>query len=265
MRDPLRAIARHLAQVGASTSVGARWEDNPRNIAKHYLKTWFALDLISYAAITPRRRPASVTRAAHSRPGPSLPAQYPTIRRALDRHRRGDGPAEGRPPLTPDAADQADSTRARISHVQAMGDAHGNRLRCERRTRLHIYTSTPPSLRLAPAPPPPPPNPAFTGTLALVKCVVLVCVGGHWFACAWAIQAGFADSPLQTWCLPLYLPSPSLPSSPTTATIATTQAGRVRLLLACGERQRLGVLACLGSVRGLAVLRDDDNHLDRLR
>ncbi len=53
MRDPLRAIARHLAQVGASTSVGARWEDNPRNIAKHYLKTWFALDLISYAAITP--------------------------------------------------------------------------------------------------------------------------------------------------------------------------------------------------------------------
>jgi hypothetical protein len=128
-----------------------------------------------------------------------------------------------------------------------------------------VSTSTPPSLRLAPAPPPPPPNPAFTGTLALVKCVVLVCVGGHWFACAWAIQAGFADSPLQTWCLPLYLPSPSLPSSPTTATIATTQAGRVRLLLACGERQRLGVLACLGSVRGLAVLRDDDNHLDRLR
>ena len=140
MRDPLRAIARHLAQVGASTSVGARWEDNPRNIAKHYLKTWFALDLISYAAITPRRRPAPFTRAAHSRPGPSLPAQYPTIRRALDRYRRGDGPAEGRPPLTPDAADQADSTRARISHVQAMGDAHGNRLWCERRTRLHIYT-----------------------------------------------------------------------------------------------------------------------------
>ena len=51
MRDPLRAIARHLAQVGASTSVGARWEDNPRNIAKHYLKTWFTLDLISYAAM----------------------------------------------------------------------------------------------------------------------------------------------------------------------------------------------------------------------
>lgn len=29
--------------------------------------------------------------------------------------------------------------------------------------------------------------------------MVLVCVGAHWFACTWAIQAGFADSPLATW------------------------------------------------------------------
>ena len=29
--------------------------------------------------------------------------------------------------------------------------------------------------------------------------MVLVCVGAHWFACAWAIQTGFFDSPLETW------------------------------------------------------------------
>ena len=38
-----------------------------------------------------------------------------------------------------------------------------------------------------------------TSTLALVRCMVLVCLGAHWFACTWAIQAGFFDSPLETW------------------------------------------------------------------
>ena len=38
------------------------------------------------------------------------------------------------------------------------------------------------------------------GTLALIKSLVLVCIGAHWFACTWAIQAGLLfDSPLETW------------------------------------------------------------------
>ena len=38
-----------------------------------------------------------------------------------------------------------------------------------------------------------------TSTLALVRCMMMVCIGAHWFACTWAIIAGFADSPLDTW------------------------------------------------------------------
>ena len=29
--------------------------------------------------------------------------------------------------------------------------------------------------------------------------MIMVCIGAHWFACTWAIIAGFADSPLDTW------------------------------------------------------------------
>ena len=34
-------------QVPANGSEAARWEDSPRKIARHYLCTWFFLDLIS--------------------------------------------------------------------------------------------------------------------------------------------------------------------------------------------------------------------------
>ena len=37
------------------------------------------------------------------------------------------------------------------------------------------------------------------GTLALLRCLVLICLGAHWFACIWALQASFADTPLDSW------------------------------------------------------------------
>ena len=37
------------------------------------------------------------------------------------------------------------------------------------------------------------------GTLALCRCLLQILFGGHWFACAWALQAGFQDDPTRTW------------------------------------------------------------------
>ena len=36
-----------IYQVSSTTGLGARWEDDPRRIAKHYCSTWFFLDFIS--------------------------------------------------------------------------------------------------------------------------------------------------------------------------------------------------------------------------
>ena len=38
---------RLMYQVDATSTDGARWEDDPRAIARHYLCGWFGLDLLS--------------------------------------------------------------------------------------------------------------------------------------------------------------------------------------------------------------------------
>jgi len=37
------------------------------------------------------------------------------------------------------------------------------------------------------------------GAISLLKCIFGMLLLSHWFACIWGMQAGFADSPLDTW------------------------------------------------------------------
>jgi potassium voltage-gated channel Eag-related subfamily H protein 7 len=128
---------RLMYQVDATSTDGARWEDDPRAIARHYLCTWFGLDLLSI-----------------------LPFDVLSIV----------------------AGDQL----AKLKVIRLFRLLRLIKLiRLLRASRMFKRWET----RMA----------IDYGTLALVRSMVLVCVGAHWFACAWAIQTGFFDSPLETW------------------------------------------------------------------
>jgi len=37
------------------------------------------------------------------------------------------------------------------------------------------------------------------GKVAVIKCIVLIVLASHWFACVWGLQAALSDTTLQTW------------------------------------------------------------------